>query len=1134
MPRANGARVARNLGRFVQIGAPGVADRVDFGNHASYKIGSSDVVGSAGSAIFCCRFRTSTTAANRVPFLIYSGNNWIYFPILSTAGSAQQAIRVEFVRAGVQIAIATLGNYTEDKVHVIAITWDATGAAAYIDGVQVWTKAIDVRPTFAATPLFILGNSISPYSNAFNGDVGGEAYLYSRKLSKGEIEQHYFDGEVPSAPVSAWGPTGWPATGTTVALTGGSGNNGTITSGTLMNEPAEQKPALATRQRVGSRFQQNLPSASMGGWAVADHATLKPVNFSVEARVRLDAWAAGTLGAGSLPASNTRGLVVKTTGLLWNDGWGLVEVAGSTGLRTIRLFISSYLTGASFTVAPNTKEVHVLATHDGTTARLYVDGELVGSSAVALTQVATSLRIGCGYDTGAAAGYSHEGSIRDVRYYSRVLSAVEARARFQDNLDIESGLIAAWDLSESRRQSAYNVFVGVVAKDRVGGFDAVWTRGANNSDAEDIGSRRAPRRKNVERVNIPWLSGSAMSALDASMVIGTGSFSAVGTFRIHSWNANVNNLIVATDNATYANGWFLSYTAVSEATLALTGYLGSGGPNVNGTTSGRVTVQRGKTFRLAFVADATTQKCSWYIDGVRLSEVTIAAWNLPNTPRFAVGRHNGIAAATGCQAADVRYAVGRAWTKEEIEADANGVDDALSGVTHAWPMDDAPGVTTLRATKGSSPLLLANGAAVGQLAIANDYTEAPRTQNGITYSEQFNNAAWTKAAGVTCTDNSVIAPDGSLTACAVDATAAGANTGMSQAVAVAARTAPGNDACRSIWVKGTAGQTVSITDPVSSNTTTTVTFDGTWQRVSNLDPVLFATGSYGIWIRKGTASTWSQWGAQVNNAKSLALSTYVKTEGGVVIGPTDISSYNEQSWVPTVDLAAWYDPRQLVTLNGTDVSALGNRGTESRSISQATPANQPAYVSAGGVFGGPEYPHIAFTSANNDRLESAASWSFLHDGTGMCIAVRYRATPTGGHLIDTCNASPANVGITLLHDGAGARAQIVIANGSGAYLANLQTNASSVANDTAHTLIAWWKKGAPREVGIAVDGVVLSTVAASLAPSAAAPSFNMGVGRRASAANALQGEIGQLVLLRTAPDSVMIARLHQFLVTPPG
>lgn len=741
MPRANGARVARNLGRLVG-GISQSSTKVDFGSSATYRVGASNQSG--GSILFWFRwdgvFRTSGTVPRLVNLVEGANNVSIYYYgstttlMVSTAGGA------------VAIDVGTGYQMPPRRAVCYVLTWTSTGLKLYANGVLIYSNANDVRPAFGATPQFTLGNWIVS-TLSVGGEVGGETYLFDRALSKGEVEAHYFDGEVPSAPVSAWGPSGWPATGTTVTLTGGSGNNGTIVgSVVLMNEPAEQKPALATRQRVGTRFQQITTGTSVGGWVIADHATLKPASFTIEARVRSDAWAAGTLGVNGTGASNYRGIVVKTSVVNWNDGWGLVELANApAGQKHLRLWVGAYGNGTTFLVSPHTKEMHIVGTYDGATARFYVDGELVHYFAAgAVAQVAQPIRIGHGYAAGASGGYALEGSVRDVRYYSRVLSDVEVRARFQDDLDIESGLIAAWSLGESRRQSAYNVFVGVVAKDRVGGFDAVWTNGTYGADADDIGTRRAPRRKNIERVNIPWLSGSAMSALDASMVIGTGSFSVVGTFRIHSWNANVNNLLVATDNATYANGWFLSYTAVSEATLALTGYLGSGGPNVNGTTSGRVTVQRGKTFRLAFVADATTQKCSWYLDGVRLSEVTIAAWNLPNTPSFAVGRHTGIAAATGCQAADVRYAVGRAWTKEEIEADANGVDDALSGVTHAWPMDDAPGAATLRATKGSSPLLLTNGAAVGQLAIANDYTETPKVQ-ALGAASAFSNAQWTKS-----------------------------------------------------------------------------------------------------------------------------------------------------------------------------------------------------------------------------------------------------------------------------------------------------------------------------------------------------------------------------------------------------
>jgi len=746
VPRANGARVARNLGRLVSLTS--VTDKIAFASVPS--VGTRTNGAAAGSIV--CWFR------KRYPAAIVNGRIFHYGSTTNSVslfeGANVNACQLVMTRGGVNL-VSTLINLTPapGEMMCAVVTWDATSVRVYGNGVLVFEQAIDGRPDMAASTVALNVGCYPTTNNTLTGDVGGELYVYDRKLARGEVERHYFDAEVPEAPAAGWGPNGWPTNpsgtahvGTAIALTHGTGSAGVITGGISMNEPAEQRPARSTHRRAGARFQQVTAGTSVGGWVIADHATLRPAVFSIEARVRCDAWAAGTLGVNGTGASNYRGIIVKTSVVNWNDGWGLIEVANApTGQKNLRLFVGSYSNGTTFLVSPHTKELHVLATYDGATARMYVDGELVSTwAAGAVAQVAQPIRIGHGYAAGSSGGYALEGSVRDVRYYSRVLSDVEARARFQDDIDAP-GMIAAWDLRESRRQSTYNNIVGAVARDRVSGFDAVWTNGTYGADADDLAVRRAPRRARVERVNVPWLSGSARSPLDASMAVGTGSFSVAGTFLIHSWNANTNNLITASDDASYANGWVLVYTPISEASATLVGYVGSAGPNAYGTTAGRVTIQRGKRFRLAFVADAVTGKASWYVDGVRLSEVAVAAWNLPNTPRFCVGLSIAIASATGMRAADVRYAVGRAWTREEIDADAAGVEDALSGVTHAWPMDDLPGSTSLRATKGSSALsTLGGGAGVEAEALANDYTEAPRVQ-ALGAASAFSNSQWFKS-----------------------------------------------------------------------------------------------------------------------------------------------------------------------------------------------------------------------------------------------------------------------------------------------------------------------------------------------------------------------------------------------------
>lgn len=162
----------------------------------------------------------------------------------------------------------------------------------------------------------------------------------------------------------------------------------------------------------------------------------------------------------------------------------------------------------------------------------------------------------------------------------------------------------------------------------------------------------------------------------------------------------------------------------------------------------------------------------------------------------------------------------------------------------------------------ASSTTISEGAPRGQMA----------RQNFLLYSEDYTQAAWTKQAGTVVTPNDTAAPDGTMTASTIDVTAAAANQGIFQVASVVAQ-AIGQTLTRSVWVKGTLGETVKISDPSMTTGTTTVTFTGAWQRESLSEAALI--GGSGIWLRKGTASTFKMWGAQISSTQGLA--PYVRT-----------------------------------------------------------------------------------------------------------------------------------------------------------------------------------------------------------------------------------------------------------------
>lgn len=240
-------------------------------------------------------------------------------------------------------------------------------------------------------------------------------------------------------------------------------------------------------------------------------------------------------------------------------------------------------------------------------------------------------------------------------------------------------------------------------------------------------------------------------------------------------------------------------------------------------------------------------------------------------------------------------------------------------------------------------------------------------------------------------------------------------------------------------------------------------------------------------------------------------------------------------WNPTRSplVRHWYDPKRGLTLNVADVSAWADQGSGAKSVVQATDAQQPAYVAAGGVFG--NLPHIAFTGANNDELQatSAADWKFLHDGTGMFVAMRFRPTAAGMlSLVNTLGLSSGSVGVALVWDSTSSGyCQMFISNGDGGgYEANIQTLNGSAPINTAHTVIAWFQDGASQEVGIEVDGGTPVTASFTATPAAGNPDYPLTIGSRPNAAaNDLTGEIADVVIGTGAPDATLRAHLRTFL-----
>lgn len=94
---------------------------------------------------------------------------------------------------------------------------------------------------------------------------------------------------------------------------------------------------------------------------------------------------------------------------------------------------------------------HVAATYDGTTWRLYLDGELDGQATASARPRADSIQhfgIGTAFDSmGTPAGHLH-GALDEVRVWDRARTELEIAGSMSTVIETEAGLVARWALDQ--------------------------------------------------------------------------------------------------------------------------------------------------------------------------------------------------------------------------------------------------------------------------------------------------------------------------------------------------------------------------------------------------------------------------------------------------------------------------------------------------------------------------------------------------------------------------------------------------------------------------------------------------------------------------------------------------------------
>ena len=290
--------------------------------------------------------------------------------------------------------------------HIVGM-WDGTNTKIYLNGVFVANATTPLAPDASGTSLFFgqgSGNGVGLY----NGDLD-EVRIYNRALSADEVGQLYRLTTPTGTDTSLkgyWSFNGQDISSATAFDRSGAGNTGTISG------------ASKSIGRVGQALSFDGTDDSI---SVTDSSSLNQTSA-----ITLSAWIKTT-------ASGRRDIINRQVGSGTYNGYNLVLgddyygcTGGSTGKLGFFMGTTGGLTLCSKTSVNDGNWRFTVATYDGTTARLYVDGVLDNSTAMGNgLSGGTTLYIGR-----SNAGGFFNGLLDEVRIYGRTLSASEIQSLY--------------------------------------------------------------------------------------------------------------------------------------------------------------------------------------------------------------------------------------------------------------------------------------------------------------------------------------------------------------------------------------------------------------------------------------------------------------------------------------------------------------------------------------------------------------------------------------------------------------------------------------------------------------------------------------------------------------------------------
>jgi len=359
-----------------------------------------------------------------------------------------------------------------------AVTYDGATWNLYLDGELDATLTVDATPRYDSIQHFALGSALNSSGSAQGSFAGmlreGRVWDYARTQTQ---IQDNMDVEIVSETglIGRWALTA--GDGTAIADTSGGGHDGTLVGGLWA-------PLPGTGDGFALEFSGSSSYVTMGAAPGLGAETFT-----------LEGWFKRT-GAGSTASSGAGGvsavpLICKGRGEADGDNRDCNYFFGiKSGSNVLAADFEDLASGLNHPVSGNTVILndawyHAAATYDGTTWRLYLNGQLDVQLTVDATPRYDSIQHSslatAQTSSGAAAGY-FAGILEEVRIWDYARSESEIRGSLGREVGVEPGLLGRWGLNEG---------AGSVAADAVGANDgavvnATWVAGLEFADTLSV------------------------------------------------------------------------------------------------------------------------------------------------------------------------------------------------------------------------------------------------------------------------------------------------------------------------------------------------------------------------------------------------------------------------------------------------------------------------------------------------------------------------------------------------------------------------------------------------------------------------------------------------------------------------